>query len=161
MTAFDDDTASVSITSSAGFYVRSFAHELGRMLGCGACLEALRRTRSGEFTLAAAAPFELIAGGEGLDAGVRMSRIAEAMVPPGALLQGLPAVRVTAEGLDWVAHGRDLGPPQWLQAAVVRDASWLDEGDRSRGCGCSTRRDISWRSRHGVRRARFCIRPSS
>ena len=77
LTAFDDDTASVSITCSAGFYVRSFAHELGRMLGCGACLEALRRTRSGEFTLAAAAPFELIAGGEGLDAGVRMSRIAE------------------------------------------------------------------------------------
>ncbi len=112
LTAFDDDTASVSITSSAGFYVRSFAHELGRMLGCGACLEALRRTRSGEFTLAAAAPFELIAGGQGLDAGARMSRIAEAMVPPGALLQSLPAVRVTAEGLDWVAHGRDLGPPQ-------------------------------------------------
>jgi len=131
LTAFDDDTASVSITSSAGFYVRSFAHELGRMLGCGACLEALRRTRSGEFTLAAAAPFELIAGGEGLDAGVRMSRIAEAMVPPGALLQGLPAVRVTAEGLDWVAHGRDLGPPQWLQAGVVRDASGLDAGSES------------------------------
>ena len=131
LTAFDDDTASVSITSSAGFYVRSFAHELGRMLGCGACLEALRRTRSGEFTLAAAAPFELIAGGQGLDAGARMSRIAELMVPPGALLQSLPAVRVTAEGLDWVAHGRDLGPPQTLRAAVVRDASWLEEGPES------------------------------
>ena len=51
LTAFDDDTASVSLTCSAGFYVRSFAHELGRMLGCGACLEALRRTRSGDFTL--------------------------------------------------------------------------------------------------------------
>ena len=131
LTAFDDDTASVSITSSAGFYVRSFAHELGRMLGCGACLEALRRTRSGEFTLAAAAPFELIAGGQGLDAGARMSRIAELMVPPGALLQSLPAVRVTAEGLDWVAHGRDLGPPQTLRAAVVRDASWLEEEPES------------------------------
>ena len=131
LTAFDDDTASVSITSSAGFYVRSFAHELGRMLGCGACLEALRRTRSGEFTLAAAAPFELIAGGQGLDAGARMSRIAELMVAPGALLQSLPAVRVTAEGLDWVAHGRDLGPPQTLRAAVVRDASWLEEGPES------------------------------
>ena len=62
LTAFDDDTASVSITCSAGFYVRSFAHELGRMLGCGACLEALRRTRSGEFTLDAAVPFEWLAG---------------------------------------------------------------------------------------------------
>jgi tRNA pseudouridine55 synthase len=54
LTAFDDDTASVSITCSSGFYVRSFAHELGRRLGCGACLDALRRTRSGEFTLSGA-----------------------------------------------------------------------------------------------------------
>ena len=56
LTAFDDDTASVSITCSAGFYVRSFAHELGRMLGCGACLDALRRTRSGHFALETAVP---------------------------------------------------------------------------------------------------------
>ena len=145
----------MSITCSAGFYVRSFAHELGRMLGCGACLEALRRTRSGEFTLAAAAPFELIAGAEGLDAGVRMSRIADAMVPPGALLQSLPAVRVTAEGLDWVAHGRDLGPPQALRAAVVRDASWLDEGPDV--VGAADRRGGTSRGARdtGVRRAAF------
>ena len=32
-----------------GFYVRSLAHDLGERLGCGAHLEALRRTRAGEF----------------------------------------------------------------------------------------------------------------
>ena len=31
----------------AGFYVRSLAHDLGQRLGCGAHLEALRRTRGG------------------------------------------------------------------------------------------------------------------
>jgi hypothetical protein len=61
LTALDDDTAGVSITCSAGFYVRSFAHELGRMLGCGACLDAARRTRSGEFSAAAAVPLEELA----------------------------------------------------------------------------------------------------
>ena len=123
LTAFDDDTAGVSLTCSAGFYVRSFAHELGRMLGCGGCLEALRRTRSGDFTLAGALPIESLAGG---DSGTRPGRIAEAMVPPGALLQGLPSVCVTREGLDWVAHGRDLGPPQWRQTAIGRNIPWPD-----------------------------------
>ena len=43
--------AASSLTCSAGFYVRSLAHDLGERCGTGACLEALRRTRSGEFTL--------------------------------------------------------------------------------------------------------------
>jgi tRNA pseudouridine55 synthase len=34
---------------SPGTYVRSLAHDLGKMLGCGAHLTALRRTRSGDF----------------------------------------------------------------------------------------------------------------
>src|SRR5918911_561360 len=45
LTAFSGERASVSLTSSPGFYVRTFAHELGRLVGTGACLEALRRTR--------------------------------------------------------------------------------------------------------------------
>ena len=36
---------------SAGFYVRSLAHDLGQALGMGATLEALRRTRAGAFGL--------------------------------------------------------------------------------------------------------------
>ena len=48
----------VEITCSSGFYVRSLAHDIGQMLGCGAHLQALRRTRSGEFDLAHAIPLE-------------------------------------------------------------------------------------------------------
>ena len=40
------------VDCSAGFYVRSLAHDLGDRLGTGAHLAALRRTRSGDFTLA-------------------------------------------------------------------------------------------------------------
>lgn len=39
----------VSIRCSAGTYIRSIAHDLGQMLGCGAILTALRRTRVGDF----------------------------------------------------------------------------------------------------------------
>lgn len=42
---------SVSIDCSAGTYVRSIAHDLGQALGCGAYVQELRRTRSGDFTL--------------------------------------------------------------------------------------------------------------
>ncbi len=39
------------VECSKGFYVRTYAHDIGARLGCGAHLSALRRTRSGRFTL--------------------------------------------------------------------------------------------------------------
>lgn len=40
-----------SVQCSKGTYIRSIAHELGNMLGCGAYLEELRRLRSGNFSI--------------------------------------------------------------------------------------------------------------
>ena len=37
-----------------GFYVRTYAHDIGQFLGCGAHLTALRRIRSGHFDIAEA-----------------------------------------------------------------------------------------------------------
>lgn len=42
---------SFTVDCSKGFYVRSYAADIGRDLGCGAHLSALRRTRSGFFTV--------------------------------------------------------------------------------------------------------------
>lgn len=39
------------VVCSKGFYVRTYAHDIGQKLGCGAHLSALRRTRSGHFHL--------------------------------------------------------------------------------------------------------------
>jgi len=44
------------VNCSKGFYVRTYAHDIGANLGCGAHLSALRRTRSGKFTLDRAVP---------------------------------------------------------------------------------------------------------
>jgi len=38
-----------SVLCSKGFYVRTYAHEIGELLGCGAHLKCLRRTKSGRF----------------------------------------------------------------------------------------------------------------
>src|SRR5262249_46727947 len=48
---FGDDRCRMSLPCSAGFYVRALVRDLGERCGTGATLEALRRTRSGEFSL--------------------------------------------------------------------------------------------------------------
>lgn len=40
-----------TVRCSKGFYVRTYAHDIGENLGCGGHLSALRRSRSGKFTL--------------------------------------------------------------------------------------------------------------
>jgi tRNA pseudouridine55 synthase len=41
-----------SVLCSKGFYVRTYAHDIGEALGCGAHLKSLRRTKSGRFEVA-------------------------------------------------------------------------------------------------------------
>lgn len=38
-----------SVVCSKGFYVRTYVHDIGELLGCGAHLKSLRRTKSGRF----------------------------------------------------------------------------------------------------------------
>ena len=104
VTSFDGDTATLSMTATAGFYVRSLAQDLGDALGCGAVLTALRRTRSGEFTLDAAVTLERV---------LRSPRddLATRLIPMGQLLGDLPAV--TLRGPDALArlkNGVEMGP---------------------------------------------------
>lgn len=48
------------VDCSKGFYVRTYAHDIGESLGCGAHLSSLRRTRSGKFTLERAVPVSVL-----------------------------------------------------------------------------------------------------
>jgi tRNA pseudouridine55 synthase len=52
---FTPPTASFRLRSSKGTYVRTITHDLGTKLGCGATLNALRRTASGQFRVSDAA----------------------------------------------------------------------------------------------------------
>jgi tRNA pseudouridine55 synthase len=110
---FDGEDAAVAVTCSAGFYVRSFAHDLGQRLGTGACLAALRRTRSGQFTLDDAVSIDE------LQSGNAMGRVR----PLESLLPSLPSIRVTGEGRERVGHGRELEAGHYDRPAV--DAAWV------------------------------------
>ena len=48
---FDGKRAKLTIVCGRGTYIRTLIHDLGEKLGMGACMEALVRTRVGEFTL--------------------------------------------------------------------------------------------------------------
>jgi len=48
------------VICSKGFYVRTYAHEIGLELGCGAHLATLRRTKSGRFTVEGALTIEAL-----------------------------------------------------------------------------------------------------
>jgi len=103
---FEGESATVSLTCSAGFYVRAFAHSLGDIVGTGACLAALRRTRSGEFGLDGAVSLDDLSRDEGRDDPSTAGQLASWLIPMEQLLPGLPALRLTGEGLIRVSHGR-------------------------------------------------------
>jgi len=46
------------VVCSKGFYVRTYSHDIGQELGCGAHLRALRRTKSGRFSVEGAITVE-------------------------------------------------------------------------------------------------------
>ena len=50
----------IRVRCSKGTYVRTLCHDLGRALGCGACMSSLRRTRAGSFTLAQAVTMQQV-----------------------------------------------------------------------------------------------------
>ena len=107
----DGDVGRVRVTCSAGFYVRAFAHSLGELVGTGACLEALRRTRSGDFALENSIGLDRL-----LDQGGQAAMTA--MIPVASLLPGFPAVTVTSEGRDRVSHGQEVEgsvPGEWVR----------------------------------------------
>ncbi len=95
--AVEGDTLALQVRCAAGTYVRALARDLGEALGVGGHLVALRRTRSGEFSLEQALSWDEI--GPGLGA---------RLVPLEALLRELPAVSVGDDGLRALRQGRDL-----------------------------------------------------
>lgn len=113
LVAFDGGSADVRLEVSAGFYVRSLAHELGVRLGCGAHLEALRRTRTGPFDLTGAVPLDTVeAEGE---------RALSRLVPLEALLPDWPRAVVTAELAARVAHGAAVPVPARAEAGAEEE----------------------------------------
>src|SRR5262249_5955108 len=88
----------IRVTCSKGTYIRTLAQDIGRALGCGAHLVALRRTGVGPFSIGEAACFEDLER----DCAAARSRL----LPPEVLVAGLTRFDATPEQSDDFVHGR-------------------------------------------------------
>jgi tRNA pseudouridine55 synthase len=98
---YEDGLLRIHLQTSPGFYVRSLAHDIGVQLGCGAHLEALRRTRAGAFDLDDAVRLEELL--ERPEVAVRR------IIPPRRLLTDIPSAVLNASGTRKASHGNPLG----------------------------------------------------
>ena len=48
----------LTVRCSKGTYIRTLCADIGEALGCGGCMQALRRTQAGEYTIAEAVPLQ-------------------------------------------------------------------------------------------------------
>jgi tRNA pseudouridine55 synthase len=103
LSVIDVDGARVRIRihCSAGFYVRSLAHDVGEAVGTGAVLEALVRTRAAGFDTQAALPFEQLMT-------LPRDDVRATVRPMETLLTDLPAATLTPDGVEWARNGREL-----------------------------------------------------
>jgi tRNA pseudouridine55 synthase len=53
---FSGNTARLRVHCSKGTYIRTLCKDIGEALGCGGCMESLRRVSAGEYTIDEAVP---------------------------------------------------------------------------------------------------------
>ncbi|MEJ7615499.1 MAG: tRNA pseudouridine(55) synthase TruB [Pyrinomonadaceae bacterium] len=107
----------ISVVCSAGTYVRVLAAEIGRNLGIGAHLAALRRTRAGAFGLERALTLA------GLQSDLEAGRgWEEFFIRPAMALSEMPSVHLSGQEAQRVRHGMalDMMRPDLVDGAHVR-----------------------------------------
>jgi len=115
ITGLEAETATFTMAISAGGYVRSVAHELGQIVGCGAHLASLRRTRAGVFTLDDARALDELQPLTGNAAAL------EAMsVHPRTLLQHMPSVTADEQTLGRMRNGAQANLAEFSSARLVK-----------------------------------------
>jgi len=103
----------VRVRCSKGTYIRVLGQDIGAALGCGAHLQALRRTEVGSLTLAESVTID------------RLSAIAETersgmLAPVDALLSTFPAISLPEELAARFLHGQRLPPGNTHDPLVVK-----------------------------------------
>ncbi|MCX5758412.1 MAG: tRNA pseudouridine(55) synthase TruB [Candidatus Hydrogenedentes bacterium] len=111
----------IRVCCTRGTYVRSLCHDAGALLGCGATLASLRRTRVGNHSVENALPVDEFKGRD---------IVAERLLPMDSALD-LPEVIVRPTGRALTATGGLLGPADLMEACPVNPT---DAGGRTNPC---------------------------
>jgi len=99
---------------SSGTYLRSLAHDLGKKLGCGGHLAALKRTAVREFTIDESHSLEQ------LEQAQASNTLDELFLHPRLVLPEFPAVVASPENAARIRHGGAVNLPEFSKAAIVR-----------------------------------------
>ncbi|OQX16684.1 MAG: tRNA pseudouridine(55) synthase TruB [Desulfobacteraceae bacterium IS3] len=102
----------ITVSCSAGTYIRSLAADIGKALGCGGHLKALRRVESGGFTIQQAVKLEDLESGAGM---TKMTEMADA-------LNGMPCHAADAVLMKKIKYGIAISkkelPPSFRSAEM-------------------------------------------
>ncbi len=113
LTSLKGDTAEFTMHVSAGGYVRSVAHELGALAGCGAHLASLRRTQAGDFTLAQAITLEELKS-------LSINEIESRLPHPRTLLPHMPSLIVDEQTAGRIRNGMQVNVPDYSGAPLLK-----------------------------------------
>jgi len=114
----------IYLECSKGTYVRSLADDVGRILGCGAFVSALRRTRAGPFRIEDSLSLDKL---EALKDISDINVIDNFLLPADAALGALPLIRLSASGGYYMRQGQAVRVPNAPRGGVVRVA--LETGE--------------------------------
>ena len=91
------------VACSKGTYIRTLAEDIGKALGCGAHVIALRRTKAGPFTEDSAVSMATLEALKQNDAHAEMDAL---LLPADAALGSLPMVQLTESGGFYMRQGQ-------------------------------------------------------
>ncbi len=120
LVSLEGDLLTLEIACSKGTYVRSLAHDLGELLGCGAHVVQLRRTGIGAVGIEHAVALERL---QALETPVQRAQLLQ---PVDSVLHELPAVRLTPLAAHYLKQGQPVSMQHGLPPGWVR----LYEGDK-------------------------------
>jgi tRNA pseudouridine55 synthase len=100
---------------SAGGYVRSVAHELGQLAGCGAHLATLRRTQAGAFSLAQAICLDQLKA-----LAATPEQIERYLPHPRTLIPEMPSVTADEQAAGRLRNGMQVNLPDFSSAPLVK-----------------------------------------
>lgn len=106
----DETLVELKVHCSSGFYIRSLAHDLGQILGCGAHVHELRRTHIKSISLERSLPLDK----------VLESTVSDVLLPIDVMIADMPKKVISDEQRSSLKHGRKTPVEEPFETGFMR-----------------------------------------
>lgn len=113
-----EDTLRLQVRCSKGTYIRTLCKDIGEALGCGGCMQQLRRTSAGEYTIEEAVSLEALLESENPEQFLR---------PVDSMFRSYPSLKLTANQEKRCRNGNpfSLSVPEGTYRAYSESGEFL------------------------------------